>query len=305
MIQSATVTPLSADYSFSSSLLGYGGTLCGEWLFLYNPNSTFYFMCSNECEVESFCQSNNWYIISSCRFNESTQLGVGFRDSDQVEGSFYRVESEEKLKMWTDILRFTFNQEYKELYFPYDNYFNGMVKIEDSFCFYIHDYVPVSQKSVATIEQRKTANMVFRFKEGFYIPFMVKVFTLAMERLRIITHHKENTILIPIPASTKERNINRFSRLLQAICGRLKIENGFDAVSILSDRPQLKGSCPSVDKLSNLSFCMKRIKGKNVILMDDILTTGSGFTQMKHKMIELGAVAVTGVFLARTKEQEK
>lgn len=262
-------------------------------------------MCNNDCDVEAFCQSNNWYIISSCRFNESTQLGIGFRDENQVEGSFYRVENEEKLKMWTDILRFTFNQEYKELYFPYDNYFNGMLKIEGSFCFYIHDYIPVKQKGVITTEQRKTANMVFRFKEGFYVPFMVKVFTLAMERLRVVTLHKKNTILIPIPASTKERNMNLFYRLLKAICDRLKIENGFDAVTILYDRPQFKGSTSPVDKLSNLSFCADRIKGKNIILIDDILTTGERFIQMKHKLMQLGALAVTGVFLARTKEREK
>ena len=254
--------------------------------------------------MESFCEQNDWYIISSCRFNEQITLGIGFRDEDQVEGLLYRIESEEKLKMWTDILHFTFNQEYKELYFPYDNYFNGKVRLDNALCFYLHEYIPVSHKVAMTPEQRKIANMIFRFKEGHYVPFMIKVFTLAMERLRIISRNRDNTILIPIPAATIERNTTRFAKLIRVVSDKLNIENGFDAVTILHDRNQFKGNAGNVDKCENLAFDTDRIKGKNIILIDDILTTGTGFIQLKRRLINLGALAVTGIFLARTKEKQ-
>lgn len=306
MINSGFVTPLSGNHKFHSALLGYNGEpVGGEWLLLYNPNSTFYYICTNDCDIDSFCEGNDWCIISSCHFNEHTTLGIGFRDEDQVEGMLYQVENEEKLKMWSDILRFTFKQEYKELYFPYENYFNGMIRLDNALCFYVHEYVPISHKTPMTTEQRKISNMIFRFKEGCYIPFMVKVFTLAMERLRIITRNRNNTILIPIPAATTERNTSRFPRLIGAISSKLNIENGFDAVTIIHDRNQLKGSSETVNKCENLAFDADKIKGKNIILIDDILTTGTGFIQMKIKLMDIGAIAVTGVFLARTKKQTK
>lgn len=305
MINSGFVVPLSSNHEFSSNLLGSNGEPNGgEWLLLYNSNSTFYYMCTNDCDMESFCTRNDWHIISSCNFNEHITLGIGFRDKDQVEGMLYRVENEERLKIWSDILRFTFNQEYKELYFPYDNYFNGMIRLADSLCFYVHEYIPVSHKVTMTTEQRKIANMIFRFKEGHYVPFMIKVFTLAMERLRIITRNRKNTILIPIPAATTERNTSRFARLIQVVSDKLNIENGFDAITIHHDRNQLKGNTGFVDKCENLTFDTDKIKGKNIILIDDILTTGAGFIQTKRRLVELGAIAVTGVFLARTKEKQ-
>lgn len=302
MITSSEISPIWPEYGFSFSLSGYEEMSAGEWLFLYHPNCTFYFMHSDDFDMEQYCAQNNWYIITSSRFNENTMLGVGFLDGDMVNGLFYNVENEAKLKMWKDILNFTFNQEYKELYFPYDNYFNGMLRLDGSICFYIHDYIPVSHKTEMTLEQRKTANMVFRFKEGFYLPFMTTVFKLAMERLRIITKNRSNTILIPIPASTAERNDKRFSKLIRTISRKLNIEDGFNSITILHDREQLKGCGSTKDKLSNLSFADERIQGKNIILIDDILTTGSGFIQHKRKLMELGAHAVTGIFLARTKE---
>ena len=54
------------------------------------------------------------------------------------------------------------------------------------------------------------------------------------------------------------------------------------------------------DKLENIEFNAKYIKGKDVILCDDVTTTGQSLIQMKRKMLELGAKSVIGVFMART-----
>ena len=40
--------------------------------------------------------------------------------------------------------------------------------------------------------------------------------------------------------------------------------------------------------------------GKNVVLLDDVLTTGESFRQLQRKMKQLGALSVTGVFLGKT-----
>jgi len=54
------------------------------------------------------------------------------------------------------------------------------------------------------------------------------------------------------------------------------------------------------DKLSNLVFFPEYFIGKDVFLVDDILTTGQNFIQMKRQLIKLGANSVTGLFLGKS-----
>ena len=42
------------------------------------------------------------------------------------------------------------------------------------------------------------------------------------------------------------------------------------------------------------------IEGRDVLLIDDILTTGMSFTLIKRELEKLGANSVTGIFLAKT-----
>ena len=42
------------------------------------------------------------------------------------------------------------------------------------------------------------------------------------------------------------------------------------------------------------------IKGKNIVLIDDIITRGVTFNQVAAKLISLGALSVFGLFLAKT-----
>ena len=75
------------------------------------------------------------------------------------------------------------------------------------------------------------------------------------------------------------------------------------AIQIESDRAELKG-VRNVDKIFNLKFNPSLFSDKQVILIDDVLNSGTGFIQIKRKLIDLGAKSVIGVFLVKTKEEE-
>lgn len=109
----------------------------------------------------------------------------------------------------------------------------------------------------------------------------------------------ENPILIPIPAATRQRNQDRFGQFTYLLAKRLKIEDGFRATWISEDREQMKGTVNN-DKLANLVFHSQYIKDKDILLIDDILTTGESFIQMKRKFMELGAKSVVGLFFGKT-----
>ena len=107
-----------------------------------------------------------------------------------------------------------------------------------------------------------------------------------------------NAVLIPIPAATRERNAARFARFCSLLSRRLKIVDGFRATWIREDREQMKGTQVLIS--SPTLFSTPSIFGRDVFLVDDIVSTGENFTQMKRRLMQLGANSVTGLFLGRT-----
>lgn len=275
----------------------------GEFLIIQKPDNTFYFLCSRECDIVRICESFDWYIVSKDAFNDRLSIGIGLADKESIDGEVYRVQDEATLSLWRDILRFTFDSDFVRRFFPYNTRFKGKMRIDGALCFYIHDYYPTRCKGIA-VEDRKTSNLVFRFKEGQQAALVAKIFSLCIARMPFYKEKAANAVLIPIPAATRERNAARFARFCSLLSRRLKITDGFRATWIREDREQMKGT-HGLDKLSNLIFHPVYFQGRDVFLVDDIVSTGENFTQMKRRLMQLGANSVTGLFLGRTVKMGK
>jgi predicted amidophosphoribosyltransferase len=296
---------ISVDKVENFSIVSYPllSKMPGEFLIIHKNNSSFYFLCSNNFDIESICRTFDWYIVSKNRFNNQLIIGIGLTDKEYIDSEAYRILDKKTLKLWRDILYFTFENNFVCKFSPYDNHFIGECRLDGSSCFYIHDYYPVVHYNNITFYQKKVSNLIFRFKEGKSTLLAVRIFSLAISRMPFFKKAKR-TILIPIPASTRERNQLRFARFCFQLSKKLKMDDGYRAVWIKQDREQLKGKhCQ--DKLSNLVFFSEYFIGKDVFLIDDVLTTGQSFIQMKRRLIELGANSVTGLFLGRTKFYSK
>lgn len=275
----------------------------GEFLIIQKPDNTFYFLCSRECDIVRICESFDWYIVSKEAFNDRLSIGIGLADKESIDGEVYRVQDEATLSLWRDILRFTFDSDFVRRFFPYNTRFKGKMRIDGALCFYIHDYYPTRCKDIA-VEDRKTSNLVFRFKEGQQAALVAKIFSLCIARMPFYKEKAGNAVLIPIPAATRERNAARFARFCSLLSRRLKIVDSFRATWIREDREQMKGT-HGLDKLSNLIFHPIHFQGRDVFLVDDIVSTGENFTQMKRRLMQLGANSVTGLFLGRTVKNGK
>ena len=256
----------------------------GEFLIIQKPDNTFYFLCSRECDIVRICESFDWYIVSKDAFNDRLSIGIGLADKESIDGEVYRVQDEATLSLWRDILRFTFDSDFVRQFFPYGTRFKGKMRIDGALCFYIHDYYPTRYKNIG-VEDRKTSNLVFRFKEGqqgisAWKTARPAIWSSASRRgSRRPSSPKSSPSALPVCLSTRKRQPMPYS---------------------FPSRRLPVSATPRVSSGSNLIFHPACFQGRDVFLVDDIVSTGENFTQMKRRLMQLGANSVTGLFLGRT-----
>lgn len=126
------------------------------------------------------------------------------------------------------------------------------MRIDRALCIYIHDYYPPRCKNIS-VSDRKTSNLVLKFKESQQAALVAKIFSLCIARMPFFKEKVANAVLISILAATRERNVIRFARFCSLLSRRLKVVDGFRATWLKEDREQIKGTHEQ-DKLSNLIF---------------------------------------------------
>ena len=226
---------------------------------------------------------------------------MGLYESGHLAGFMYYLKSgsEDEARFWNNVLIFTFLNDFRKAFYPLDNRFQGFFRLDGSLCLYLYDYCPVRRNDKITFEGKKISNLIFKFKSGHETDLAIKLFSIAISRIRAIQENKHRAVLIPIPASTREKNRIRYEEFCRKLSADIGVADGYGAITLTADRPQLKGT-HGQDKTANLQFHPEYIKDKCVLLLDDLLTTGEGFIQTRRKLIEHGAKFVIGLFLAKT-----
>lgn len=272
-----------------------------EYVIRFEDDGKFYFLLETNSDYEAQFARSGWYIVSQTAFNERLTIGMGLYESGHLAGFMYYLKSgsEDEARFWNSTLIFTFFSDFRKAFYPLDNRFQGFFRLDGSLCLYLYDYCPVRRNDKITLEGKKISNLIFRFKAGEETDLSVKLFSIAISRIRAIQENKHRAVLVPIPASTCEKNRIRYEEFCRKLSADIGVDDGYQAITLTADRPQLKGT-HGRDKTANLQFHSEYIKGKCVLLIDDLLTTGEGFQQTRRKLIEHGAKFVIGLFLAKT-----
>ena len=112
--------------------------------------------------------------------------------------------------------------------------------------------------------------------------------------------------ILPVPLHPKrlrEREFNQCVLLARPLAARLGIPLDLDAVErVRHTLPQSASS--EADRRKNLRGAFRvrspeRVKGRSILLLDDVYTTGATLEELARSLLSAGARRVSGLTLAR------
>lgn len=157
------------------------------------------------------------------------------------------------------------------------------------------EYLPL--RYPPTLEEEKNRRIVSNFKRGRCSPELKNQFTGAIKQLK--EERKDVKLRVCfMPAITADKTALRYSQLATAIESETGIPSDYH--TILPKRATELMATGKTDPAENFLFNKEQIEGKDIILIGDIITTGTNFTKTCQKLTELGAKSVIGLFLAKT-----
>lgn len=161
---------------------------------------------------------------------------------------------------------------------------------------YMCEYLPMRYN--ASYEQRENRQKVFNFKDGRASSEVLDQFISTIKSMIGYGSASDYCICF-IPASEHYKNVRRYS----ALAARIKKEIGCScSIDFISCPDHESGHIAgkSANPAANYSVDSYAVKGKRIILIDDVITRGRTFVQTAGLLIDNGAREVQGLFLAKT-----
>lgn len=164
--------------------------------------------------------------------------------------------------------------------------------------YYLYDYYPLNRFPNLYGTDSNNRQLVWRFKDGKNAAEVASRISSALINKFGNTALSNKTICI-IPASTSSKTLNRFNFFCQKVSYNTGMQNGYGLLSNSSDREAIhNNNNRAINHSSYILF--GNVSGKDIVLFDDVITTGKSFENVRATLIRKGARSVTGVFLART-----
>lgn len=161
---------------------------------------------------------------------------------------------------------------------------------------YLVEYLP--KRYTASFEQEQDRRTVYNFKDGICNDNLKEKFANAVSA--ITSYDKDNWIVLFIPASSDIKTHRRYSSLANYIKSKTGVEATIKGIENLEDTESQCLSGRRYDKTSSYKFNDYLYRGKKVILIDDVITSGRSFQTCAIHLINGGASSVQGLFLAKT-----
>jgi predicted amidophosphoribosyltransferase len=269
-------------------------------MFYIDGNGHFYFIVGKKWDIEGFAEKSGYLIADITPYNDKYLIGWGVHSLGSlrclVSGNF----SDSKFEVLRDALYFTFLYHKLSLFYPGTQPFRHRFELNGHPCYALYDYAPKGQGAAEYAEARMAKNLVFKFKEGKSPSLAARLLSLAVAEESHLIPDPSNTVLVPVPASTRNANEKRFRAFCKELAASLGVADGFELIELAVEREPnaIKKGMPlsNVIRLADSDL----FAGKDVIIVDDVVTRGEQFCQLANYLKSAGARNITGLFLAKT-----
>lgn len=180
-------------------------------------------------------------------------------------------------------------------------------------CTFCRDNYALDQLLVVSDFKNHTiASLIRAFKYRFLPDLAPPLAQLAGKYLDQLAKRKYfsmvqgNPLLVPVPLHKKReywRGFNQAELLARLIARRYRLDVSVELIRTTHSPPQvkLKDRPERLSNVKGLYACpnLEVFKGRNIILVDDVCTTGATLNECARVLKEAGAVYVTGLAIAR------
>lgn len=162
---------------------------------------------------------------------------------------------------------------------------------------YLMEYIP--KRYSATMKQENDREAIYDFKNGYC---SLSLMNTIVECIKEIKNEigGNNWRVCFIPASTHHKTACRYQKLATFIEKETGIACDYHTILPIQDQESGHITGKKTNPAENFNIKTSDVAGKNIILIGDIITTGTNFTKTSLKLAELGAKSVIGLFLAKT-----
>lgn len=145
---------------------------------------------------------------------------------------------------------------------------------------------------------------IYSFKRGdrHAVDFAINIVSECLNKWYGASN--QDYVLVCIPAATSAKYNRRFKRFAEEVSKRTGIQNGTAHVNIFGIREAKHNNAAHIVSESygyHVSTDPDFFAGKNVILFDDLITTGVTAEEFAEELAAVDANVIGGLFLARTK----
>lgn len=178
--------------------------------------------------------------------------------------------------------------------------------------YYIYDYTPRNRGKEKQVCDQHIMNIKDIIKHSGNEEWKndkrnesINHFEVILSSLFMSNFNIENSILCLVPGHSKNSFNPNMEEIITDLCKTLDIENGSKILSRfkeVSEAHTTQGIVRNKDThLESIRITdSKLISGKNIILLDDVTTSGSSLLACKEILIKNGAVKVECVALGKT-----